>query len=64
MTILRAFIRYLSIPQEQEPAVRFETENCARNILVAGHAVLACGGMEQSGRPLKQEPTGASQTTV
>ncbi|MGT3348755.1 hypothetical protein ACVSUL_23195, partial [Yersinia enterocolitica] len=31
--------------------------NGARNILAAGHAVLACGGMVQSGRPLKQEPT-------
>nr|WP_324251612.1 transposase [Photorhabdus bodei] len=30
--------------------------NGARNILAAGHAVLACGGTEQSGRPLKQEP--------
>ncbi|EGI6330205.1 IS200/IS605 family element transposase accessory protein TnpB [Salmonella enterica subsp. enterica serovar Adelaide] len=38
--------------------------NGARNILAAGHAVLACGGMVQSGRPLKQEPTEASQTTV
>lgn len=27
MTILRAFIRSLSVPQEQEPAVRFETES-------------------------------------
>lgn len=35
--------------------------NGARNILAAGHAVLACGGRGQSGRPLKQEPTGASQ---
>ncbi|HCW1166001.1 TPA: IS21 family transposase, partial [Escherichia coli] len=26
MTILRAFVRSLSVPQEQEPAVRFETE--------------------------------------
>ncbi len=26
MTILRGFIRSLSVPQEQEPAVRFETE--------------------------------------
>ncbi|MEJ1614790.1 IS21 family transposase, partial [Escherichia coli] len=26
MTILRIFIRSLSVPQEQEPAVRFETE--------------------------------------
>ncbi|MBW9473157.1 transposase, partial [Escherichia coli] len=31
--------------------------NGARNILAAGHAVLACGEMVQSGRPLKQEPT-------
>ena len=31
--------------------------NGARNILAAGHAVLACGGMVQSGHPLKQEPT-------
>jgi len=30
--------------------------NGARNILAAGHAVLVCGGMVQSGRPLKQEP--------
>ncbi|MCT8348705.1 transposase [Photorhabdus temperata] len=30
--------------------------NGARNMLAAGHAVLACGGTEQSGRPLKQEP--------
>ena len=26
------------------------------NILAAGHAVLACGGVVQSGRPMKQEP--------
>lgn len=38
--------------------------NGARNILAAGHAVLACGGMVQSGRPLKQEPTEASQAPV
>lgn len=25
--------------------------------MVAGHAVLACGGMAHSGRPLNQEPT-------
>ena len=31
--------------------------NGARNILAAGHAVLACGGMVQSGRSSKQEPT-------
>ena len=28
----------------------------AINVLAAGHAVLACGGMAQSGRPAKQEP--------
>jgi len=38
--------------------------NGARNILAAGHAVLAWGGMVQSGRPLNQEPTEASQTSV
>ena len=38
--------------------------NGARNILAAGHAVLACGGMVQSGRLMKQEPTEASQTSV
>jgi putative transposase len=38
--------------------------NGASNILAAGHAVLACGGMVQSGRPLKQEPTEASQASV
>ncbi len=38
--------------------------NGARNILAAGHAVLACGGMVQSGRPLKQEPTEVIQATV
>ena len=27
--------------------------NGARNILAAGHAVLACGGVVQSGRPMK-----------
>ncbi|MBS9106665.1 transposase [Escherichia coli] len=35
--------------------------NGARNILAAGHAVLACGGMVQSGCPLKQAPTEAAQ---
>jgi len=30
--------------------------NGARNILAAGHAVLACGGAVQLGRPVKQEP--------
>lgn len=38
--------------------------NGARNILAAGHAVLACGGMAQSGRPLKQEPAEVSQAPV
>lgn len=38
--------------------------NGARNILAAGHAVLACGGRVQSGRPLKQEPAEASQASV
>ncbi|EBS4543407.1 transposase [Salmonella enterica subsp. salamae serovar Sofia] len=38
--------------------------NGARNILAAGHAVLACGGRVQSGRPLKQEPTGVIQAPV
>ncbi|WGL98892.1 transposase [Arsenophonus sp. aPb] len=37
--------------------------NGARNILAAGHAVLACGGRVQSNRPLKQEPTEANQTS-
>lgn len=32
----------------------------AINILAAGHAVLACGGMAQSGRPVKQEPAEAT----
>lgn len=38
--------------------------NGARNILAAGHAVLACGGMVQSDRPLKQEPIEVIQTSV
>ncbi|MEH9314792.1 transposase, partial [Klebsiella pneumoniae] len=38
--------------------------NGARNILAAGHAVLAGGGRIQSRRPLKQEPTEASQAPV
>ena len=32
----------------------------AINILAAGHAVLACGGAVQSGRPAKQEPAEAT----
>ena len=35
--------------------------NRARNILAAGHAVLACGGRVQSDRPSKQEPAEAIQ---
>ncbi len=38
--------------------------NGARNILAAGHAVLACGEMVQSCRPLKQEPTEMIQATA
>ncbi|XMR52626.1 RNA-guided endonuclease InsQ/TnpB family protein [Escherichia coli] len=38
--------------------------NGARNILAAGHAVLACGGVVQSGRPMKQEPTEMIQATA
>lgn len=34
--------------------------NAARNILAAGHAVLACGEMVQSDRSVKQEPTEAT----
>ncbi|HGN0212566.1 TPA: hypothetical protein ACKRG1_002162, partial [Proteus mirabilis] len=32
--------------------------------LVAGHAVLACGGRVQSDRPLKQEPVEVIQISV
>jgi putative transposase len=35
--------------------------NAARNILAAGHAVLACGESVQSGRSMNQEPTEASR---
>ena len=38
--------------------------NGARNILAAGHAVLACGEMVQSGRSVKQEPTEMLQATA
>lgn len=34
--------------------------NAARNILAAGHAVLACGESAPSGRSMKQEPTEAT----
>ena len=33
----------------------------ALNVLAAGHAAIACGGMVQSGRPSKQEPAEATQ---
>ncbi|MGF7137330.1 hypothetical protein P3T40_008843, partial [Paraburkholderia sp. EB58] len=33
----------------------------ALNVLAAGHAVIACGGMAQSGRPSKQEPAEVTQ---
>jgi putative transposase len=36
----------------------------AINILAAGHAVLACGGMARSGRPAKQEPAEATAQGV
>jgi putative transposase len=35
--------------------------NAARNILAAGHAVLACGEPAQSGRSAKQEPAEATE---
>ena len=35
--------------------------NAARNILAAGHAVLACGEIAQQGFSLKQEPAEAIQ---
>ncbi|PWC17770.1 RNA-guided endonuclease InsQ/TnpB family protein [Brenneria corticis] len=38
--------------------------NGARNILAAGHAVLASGGTVQSGRPVKQEPAEVSRASV
>lgn len=38
--------------------------NGARNILAAGHAVLACGGKALSGLPVKQEPSEASQIII
>jgi putative transposase len=36
----------------------------ALNILAAGHAVIACGGMAQSGRPTKQEPAEGARAPV
>ncbi len=41
MTILRGFIRSLSVPQEQEPAVRFETEPDDRCRLTGALCVMA-----------------------
>ena len=38
--------------------------NAARNILAAGHAVLACGEMVQSDRSVKQEPTEATTQLI
>ncbi|MGL5486864.1 MAG: RNA-guided endonuclease InsQ/TnpB family protein [Shewanella sp.] len=38
--------------------------NGARNILAAGHAVLACGEMADLGRSMKQEPTETIQATA
>ncbi len=34
--------------------------NAAKNILAAGHAATACGGMVHSGHPMKQEPSEAT----
>jgi putative transposase len=36
----------------------------AINVLAAGHAVFACGGMALSGRPSKQEPAEATQAEL
>jgi putative transposase len=38
--------------------------NAAKNILAAGHAVMACGGMVQQGRPVKQESVGDGSTSL
>jgi putative transposase len=38
--------------------------NAARNILAAGHAVIACGESVQSGRSMKQEPAEVSQPAL
>ena len=38
--------------------------NAARNILAAGHAVLACGEMVQLDRSMKQEPTEATTQLI
>ena len=54
----------------RQTQARFECVECgfeenadvvgAINILAAGYAVYACGGMAQSGHPVKQEPTEAT----
>lgn len=36
----------------------------ALNVLAAGHAVIVCGGMAQSGRPSKQEPAEGARAPV
>ncbi|WP_407669271.1 zinc ribbon domain-containing protein [Orrella marina] len=56
--------------QNRQTQARFACVDCgfeenadlvgAINILAAGHAVLACGGTVQSGRPTKQEPAEAT----
>lgn len=56
--------------QNRQTQARFACVECgyennadlvgAINILAAGHAVLACGGAAQSGRPAKQAPTEAT----
>ena len=61
--------RYVSAENRQTQAL-FACVECgfenhadlvgAINILAAGHAVLACGGMAQSGHPAKQEPAEAT----
>jgi len=57
--------------ENRQTQAKFECVECgfaanadlvgAINVLAAGHAVLACGGAAQSGRPMKQEPTEATQ---
>jgi putative transposase len=57
--------------ENRQTQAKFECVECgfaanadlvgAINVLAAGHAVLACGGTAQSGRPMKQEPTEATR---
>ena len=57
--------------ENRQTQAKFECVECgfeenadvvgAINILARGHRVLACGGTAQSGRPMKQEPTEATQ---